>query len=119
MDQDEAVFRPRYAGDVLHIDRDLLRSDEVVAMDVHDIKSCINHQSDRQGSGPGDDELVCGPQFSRRKPEAHSHINDRDDSAADIQNTEDNFRRFGEGGYCRCPDDTFNGPEREGILLLI
>jgi hypothetical protein len=98
VDQDKTVFRPRYAGDILHADRDSGRINEVGTLNVHDIAGCINHQRDRQVAGSGDDELILGPQFSCRKPEALSHIHDRDDRPADIQDAEDDFRCFGKGG---------------------
>jgi hypothetical protein len=119
VDKNKAVFRPRYAGDVLRFNLDSVRLNEVGIMDFHDAVSCIDHQSDRQESGPGDDELIGGTQFSCRKPEALSHIHDRDDLTMDIQDAKYNFRCFGERGNCRCPDDPFHGPEQEGILLLI
>ena len=119
VNKDKALLRPRDSGNVLHVDRDSARCNEVVTRNFHDPVSCVNHQCNCQDPGPGDDELVSGPDCPCGKPEALSHIHDRNDLTLDIKDTEYNFRCFGEGGDSRCPEDLFNGTEREGVLLLI
>ena len=119
VDKDKAVCGFGYAGNILHAGQNIIHSNVTGTGIFHNALRSIHHQGNRQRPCSGNDELISRPDFSFRLPEALSHIYDRNNLALDIQNAEDNIRRFGERGYGSRPDDPFHSFEAESILLCV